>query len=106
MALLQLAGELFQLGLGTKGVVVVVDRAHLLRHGLGEGLRELRLDISDSDEEVLDDGRVLGVTLCDRERVLPAGYVDPHRDDTNVIAEVHAVDHERHEVELALASTC
>ena len=52
------------------------------------------------DEEVLDDGGVLGVALCDRERVLLAGYVDPHRHDTDVIAEVHAVDHERHEVEL------
>jgi hypothetical protein len=27
-------------------------------------------------------------------------YVDPHRHDTDVIAEVHAVDHEGHEVEL------
>ena len=34
------------------------------------------------------------------ERVLPAGYVDPHRHDTDVIAEVHAVDHECHDVEL------
>src|ERR1039458_7318873 len=41
MASLQLAGELFQLGFGTQGVVVVVDRPHLLRHGLGEGLGEL-----------------------------------------------------------------
>ena len=142
MVLLQLAGELFQLGFGTKGVVVVVDRAHLLRHGLSEGFRQLRLDISDlvqlatmdhrvvedrfhgareglgavdddedrpchlesaiakPDEEVLDDGGVLGVAFCDRERVLSARQVDPHRHDTDVITEVHAVDHERHEVEL------
>jgi hypothetical protein len=139
---LQLAGELFQLSFGTKGVVVVVDRPHLLRHGLSQGFRQFRLDIPDlvqlatmdhrvvedrfhgtceglgavdddedrpchlesaiakPDEEVLDDSRVLGVALCDRERVLSARDVDPHRHDTDVVAEVHAVDHERHEVEL------
>src|ERR1035437_6946202 len=29
---LQLTGELFELGLGTKGTLIVVDRAHLCRH--------------------------------------------------------------------------
>jgi hypothetical protein len=33
MLLLPLTGGLFQRGPGTTGVVVVVDRAHLLRHG-------------------------------------------------------------------------
>src|ERR1039458_2319312 len=45
--------------------------------------------IAKPDEEVAHDGRVLCVALCDRERVLSARQVDPHRHDTDVIAEVH-----------------
>jgi hypothetical protein len=52
-------------------------------------------------EEILYDGGVLGVSLSQAERVLGAVDADPEGDDAEVIGEVHAVDHEGHEVELA-----
>jgi hypothetical protein len=51
------------------------------------------------DDQFGDQGRVLGRALHQRQWVLGAVDVDPQGDHATVFAEVHAIDHERDQVQ-------
>ena len=51
-------------------------------------------------DQLGDQGGVLGRALHQRQRVLRAVDVDPQSDHAGVLAEVHPVDHERHQIQL------
>jgi hypothetical protein len=56
--------------------------------------------VPEVSEQITHDGGVLGVALGQTEGVLGPVDADPQRHDAEMIGEVDAVDHQRHQVEL------
>ena len=77
--------------------------------GLAQGLRAVDADqdrsgdvqaaVAQPGEQVGDDGGVLGRAFDQGEGVLGPVGVDAQRDDADRLAEVHAVDHQRDQVQ-------
>ena len=55
--------------------------------------------LAQPDDQLGDQGGVLGRALDQRQRVLDPVDVDPEGDHAGVLAEVHPVDHQRHQVQ-------
>ena len=95
--------QLVQLTSGDHRVV-----EHLLgrrSEGLGtvqdsqDRLGDIQAPLAEPDQQAADQGGVLGGPLDQRQRVFRAVDVDAERDHTQVVSEVHAVDHQRHQVQ-------
>ena len=56
--------------------------------------------ITQPGQQIGHHGRVLRRTFSQPERVLAAIDTDPERDHTQVLTEVHPVDHQRHQIQL------
>ena len=68
-------------------------KAHQHRAG------HVQTPLTQADQQVGDQGRVLGRALHQRQRVLVALDVDAQGDDTAGFGEVHPVDHRRDEIQ-------
>jgi hypothetical protein len=60
---------------------------------------DVQAALAQPDDQVTDQGGVLGRALDQRQRVLGAVDADTERDHAGVLAEVHPIDHQRHQVQ-------
>jgi hypothetical protein len=63
-------------------------------------LGDVQAAVAQPGDQVSDQGGVLGRALLHRQRVLRAVDADAQRHHAGVLAEVHAVDHERDQVQV------
>ena len=81
----------------------LLDRAG---QGLGpvkyreDGLGDVQAAVAQPGDQISDQGGVLGRALLHRQRILRAVDADAQRHHAGVLAEVHAVDHERDQVQV------
>jgi hypothetical protein len=69
-----------------------------------DGLGDVQAAVAQPSDQISDQGRVLGRALLHRQRMLRAVDADAQRHHAGVLAEVHPVHHERHQVQVIQAA--